>query len=110
MAEVFLLSEPGKRKKYEEKMRADFVKFLTVNRNALELHGKWVAGNTMFRPLQDELEAAFTSLEEKLEEYLGVSKSERVLRVMRKTARMAETVPDVPVVTWVPVKQDVVED
>jgi hypothetical protein len=76
MAEVFLSvkSDDPTFVKYAEKLRQTFKSFLEVNKVGLTKHGQWVRENPAFRMLQDELESGFTSLEEKLANYLGIGK------------------------------------
>jgi hypothetical protein len=72
MAEVFLAARPTDPEyaKWANKLSLTFRSFLTVNKKGLRLHANWTKENTAFRPLQDELESGFTSLEEKLGKYL----------------------------------------
>jgi hypothetical protein len=69
MAEVFLAGQDVDAR-YAEKLRSAFRKFLVVNKEGLRVHAKWVSENTAFKPLQDELEAGYESLEEKLSKFL----------------------------------------
>jgi hypothetical protein len=72
IAEVFL-AERGKDIKYEAKLARQFVAFLGACADALHFHGAWTRDNTAFKPLQDELESGFVSLEEKLKSLLKIS-------------------------------------
>jgi hypothetical protein len=69
MAEVFLDGQDVD-PKYAAKLRECFRQFLVVNKNGLEAHSKWVSENTAFRPLQEELEAGYESLRDKLRKFL----------------------------------------
>ncbi|KAK8894946.1 hypothetical protein M9Y10_023388 [Tritrichomonas musculus] len=77
MVEVFLSNsrrklegDQSKMEKYKDKLRYTFKLFLKVNEEALKLHGTYVAKNPMFIPLQNELEAGFASLSDKLTKYI----------------------------------------
>jgi hypothetical protein len=75
IAEIFLVKQyVGK---CQDKLRERFHEFLEVNRNALALHRRWVKLNPAFGLLQDELEAGFASLDEKLQCYLGDEESSK---------------------------------
>jgi hypothetical protein len=51
---------------YQAKLKVTFREFLTVNKEGLALHRKWVKANPAFGALQDELESGCASLDEKL--------------------------------------------
>jgi hypothetical protein len=68
IAEVFLSA--GQERRYVRMLRQTFRDFLTVIEEALVFHRNWVVTQPEFRRLQDELEAGFTSLGERLAEYL----------------------------------------
>jgi hypothetical protein len=73
MAEVFLSlreEQDEQYAKYAEKLRGTFREFLAVCQVGLKVHGKWTNENTAFKPLQDELESGFQTLEEKLVNFL----------------------------------------
>jgi hypothetical protein len=73
MAEVFLSGrshEEEQYARYADKLRVTFKEFLAVCQAALKVHGKWTKENTEFKPLQDELESGFQSLEEKVAKFL----------------------------------------
>jgi hypothetical protein len=69
MAEVFLAGQDVDAK-YAGKLRECFRQFLVVNKKGLRTHAKWVSENTAFRPLQEELEAGYENLQDKLSKFL----------------------------------------
>lgn len=68
MAEVFLGGQA--RTKYTEKMRQLFQKFLDLNNQGLAIHRRFVQQNPGFQELQNQLEAGYDSLKDKLMPYL----------------------------------------
>jgi hypothetical protein len=69
MAEVFLGGEGGNAR-YKKKLAKAFESFLDVNHRGLTLHARWTQQNPAFKPLQNELESGFLSLQENLKRYV----------------------------------------
>jgi hypothetical protein len=65
IADVFL-TKPGLDLKYEKKLAQQFVAFLNACFGALKFHGEWTRENIAFKALQDELEAGYVVIEEKV--------------------------------------------
>lgn len=70
IAEVFLGENSNVDDKTKEKLKAVFKEFLEVNKNALRVHADYVAQNTMFMNMQQELESGYEALSDFLSKYI----------------------------------------
>jgi hypothetical protein len=73
IAEVFL-ANLGLHLKYEKKLAEQFTEFLNACWGALKFHGDWTRENVAFKALQDELEAGYVALEEKIKSLVNLKR------------------------------------
>lgn len=66
IADVFLGDETKNKSKAADKLREAFILFMRQLRKGVSVHGKLTTQNPEFQPLQDELEAGYESLKNKL--------------------------------------------